>query len=300
MMNYRKLTQDIHTPEGLNDRVLFQARRQVAPKRAQPRRFAFRAAVCAMCALALVLGGISLRPATKPTPAGGEAPVEANAPTAMVPAYTFGLTAYAASTGEALPAQPDGKLTFSAGEGMTNPGEGDFTGCLFQVTGEDIAKVSVSIDRGGLYRYQMHTNLTDEEMYEFRVAMEEGRMTTAAISQTDDGIWYMPEMTALGAEVQEDYDPDLRYGFWVPPEEIAYNTGLGITTEAEMDLDIFDGAALTVTVTTTSGVEKTQVYRLHTGMLKVEFPENGDIVFQPELAGPDDLCAYGVYAELEE
>ena len=136
-------------------------------------------------------------------------------------------------------------------------------------------------------------------MYNFRVAMEEGRLTTAAISQTDDGMWYMPEMTAVGTELQEDYDPDLRYGFWLPPEEIAYDTGLGITTEAQMDLDRFDGAALTITVTTTSGLEKTQVYRLHTGMLKVEFREDNDIVFLPELADDDDPCAYGIYAELE-
>ncbi len=299
MMNYRKLTQDIHTPEGLNDRVLFQTRRQAAPQRKQNHsHFFFRAAVCAACAVALVLGGISLRPATNPASPDGSV-VDEDISTTVIPAYNFVLKAYAAMTGEAIPTVSDGKLTFSIGEGLTNPGEGDFTGCLFQVTGEEIATVAISIDKGALYRYQMHTNLTDEEMYNFRVAMEEGRLTTAAISQTDDGMWYMPEMTAVGTELQEDYDPDLRYGFWLPPEEIAYDTGLGITTEAQMDLDRFDGAALTITVTTTSGLEKTQVYRLHTGMLKVEFREDNDIVFLPELADDDDPCAYGIYAELE-
>lgn len=303
MTNYRKLMQDIHAPEGLSDRVLFQARRQSPPRRKRSHRLVFRAAACAVCALTLVLGGVSLRSAPAAGNSGEGATSTAAEPAyqfGLMPAYSFGLTAYAAMTGEAIPVQEDGKLTFSVGEGMTNPGEGDFTGCLFQVSGEDIKTVELSIDQGGLYRYQMHENLTDEEMAGFREAMAEGRITTAAISQRDDGAWYMPEMTALGASAREDYDPALRYGFWVPPEDTAYNTGLGITTEAEMDLDIFDGAVLTITVTTNGGLEKTQVYRLHTGMLKVEFTEDGGIVFLPELAGPSDPCAYGVYAELEE
>ncbi|HIX95017.1 MAG TPA: hypothetical protein H9846_06130, partial [Candidatus Gemmiger excrementipullorum] len=55
---YRDLTEQIQPPAGLNDRVLFAARRRAAeretpaPKRLLPkRRTAFRAAVCAACAL---------------------------------------------------------------------------------------------------------------------------------------------------------------------------------------------------------------------------------------------------------
>ena len=305
---YQELTEAIHTPAGLNDRVLFEARRRAAgaaasslrERRGWGRPF-LRTAVCAVCALALVLGGFSLRPA--PTvepgaagPAGNAGPADAGTPV-LVP--TFGLTAYAAMTENVYGPAEDGSLAFAVGEGCTTLEFGDFTGCLFQITGENIAQVKMSIDRGGLYRYQSRENLTEEQMAEYRQAMADGSLAPAAISQRDDGTWYMPEMTALGQSVQEDYDPEARYGFWVSPEDMAVNTGLGITTEAQMDADYFDGGLLTVTVTSSDGTEKTQNYRLHSGALKVEFAQDNSITVLPELAGPEDLFAYGIYATPE-
>ena len=319
---YRKLTERIHTPAGLNDQVLFEARRRTAeasPCRerqgwgrprtktaftaaAAPRnwtRVLLRTAVCAVCALALVLGGFSLRPVPTAAPGTpGNTGLE-ETPPAQILVPTFGLTAYAAGTDTTYGPAPDGSIAFSVGEGCTTPEFGDFTGCLFQVTGENIAKVSLSIDRGGLYRYQIRENLTDEQLAEYRQAMAEGRIAPAAISQRDDGVWYMPEMTALGTGVEADYDPDARYGFWVSPEEMA-PTGLGISIEAQMDADFFDGGLLTVTVTSSDGTEKTQTYRLHTGELKVEWTGDGDMTVLPELAGPDDLFVYGIYAVPED
>ena len=301
---YQELTEAIHTPAGLNDRVLFEARRRTAEAGAPPRREGqrwrrpfLRTAVCAVCALALVLGGFSLRPAPTAAPETSGSTGREEAPQVLVP--TFGLTAYAAGTDTTYGPAPDGSIAFSVGEGCTTPEFGDFTGCLFQVTGENIAKVSLSIDRGGLYRYQIRENLTDEQLAEYRQAMAEGRIAPAAISQRDDGVWYMPEMTALGTGMEEDYDPDARYGFWVSPEEMA-PTGLGISIEAQMDADFFDGGLLTVTVTSGDGTEKTQTYRLHTGELKVEWTGDGDMTVLPELAGPDDLFVYGIYAEPED
>ena len=136
-------------------------------------------------------------------------------------------------------------------------------------------------------------------MAEYRQAMAEGSLVPAAISQRDDGVWYMPEMTALGQSFQEDYDPEARYGFWVSPEEMA-PTGLGISIEAQMDADFFDGGLLTVAVISSDGTEKTQTYRLHTGDLNVEWTGDGDMTVLPELAGPDDLFVYGIYAVPEE
>ena len=305
---YRKLTENIHTPAGLNERVLFEARRRTAESESSRRERRswplLRTAVCAVCALALVLGGFTLRPAPAAPPgasgpAGNAAPGTEQGTPAQVLVPTFGLTAYAAGTDTTYGPASDGSIAFSVGEGCTTPEFGDFTGCLFQVTGENIAKVSLSIDRGGLYRYQIRENLTDEQLAEYRQAMAEGRIAPAAISQRDDGVWYMPEMTALGTGVEEDYDPDARYGFWVSPEEMA-PTGLGISIEAQMDADFFDGGLLTVTVTSGDGTEKTQTYRLHTGELKVGWTGDGDMTVLPELAGPDDLFVYGIYAVPED
>ena len=331
---YQELTEAIHTPAGLNDRVLFEARRRAAGTAVSSRREkrswgqslpgtdptagaavsrgwtrpVLRTAVCAACALALVLGGFSLRPA--PTvepgtsgPAGNAGVTDAGTP-AQVLVPTFGLTAYAAMTENAYGPAEDGSLAFAIGEGCTTPEFGDFTGCLFQITGENIAQVKLSIDRGGLYRYQSRENLTEEQMAEYRQAMADGRLAPAAISQRDDGTWYMPEMTALGQSVREDYDPEASYGFWVPAEDMAYNTGLGITTECQMDADYFDGGTLTVTVVSSDGTEKSQSYRLHSGPLKIEFNEDNSITVFPELASPEEqeqnYFVYGIYAVPED
>lgn len=327
---YQKLTEAIHTPAGLNDRVLFEARRRTAEQAmashrerrswggVQPetapmagaavlgnwRKPLLRTAFCAACALALVLGGFSLRPAPAVEPGasgpvGTAGPADTAAPVqVLVP--TFGLTAYAAMTENVYGPAEDGSLAFAIGEGCTTLEFGDFTGCLFQITGENIAQVKLSIDRGGLYSYYTRDNLTEEQMADYRQAMAEGSLAPAAISQRDDGTWYMPEMTALGQSVQEDYDPAASYGFWVPAEDMAYNTGLGITTECQMDADYFDGGTLTVTVVSSDGTEKSQIYRLHSGPLKIEFNEDNSITVLPELVSEYELdrnyFVYGIYA----
>lgn len=292
---YQKAVENICVPAGLEERVLSAARCREAERGGGSRgrqwfRPAARAAVCAVCALALVLGSVHLRPFAAP-----EAPSAEGVP-ALPLSLSFGLTAYAAGTGDAYPAREDGAVAFAMGEGMANPGEGDFTGCLFQITGEDIASVSLSIDRGGLYRYRVLKNLTEEEMAHYRQIMGTPELATAAISQTDDGMWYMPEMVSLGDSVREEFDPEARYGFWVPPEEMACGTGLDMGEEARMDADYFDGASLTVTAVSESGAESTRVYRLHAGRLKAEQTGDDVLTVLPELAGEGDPCVYGIYA----
>ena len=300
---YRKLTENIHTPAGLNERVLFEARRRTAesePSRRERRSWPLlRTAVCAACPSPRPAWPSPAAPPGASGPAGNAAPGTEQGAPAQVLVPTFGLTAYAAGTDTTYGPASDGSIAFSVGEGCTTPEFGDFTGCLFQIAGENIAQVRLSIDRGGLYRYEVRENLTEEQMDGYRQAMAEGSLVPAAISQRDDGVWYMPEMTALGTSVEEDYDPDARYGFWVSPEEMA-PTGLGISIEAQMDADFFDGGLLTVAVISSDGTEKTQTYRLHTGDLKVEWTGDGDMTVLPELAGPDDLFVYGIYAVPED
>lgn len=296
--NYQQMMEDIHTPAGLNERVLQAAalRRGAAKIPARRRgRFLLRTAVCAACALALVLGTVRLRPA-KVSDAGPGAPVEGGAPAVLVPSFSFGLTAYAAGSGETYGPGPNSGIAFGVGDGMMNPGEGNYTGLLFQITGEGIETVSLSIDRGGLYRYKLHENLTDEQMAEFRQAMADGRLATAAISQTDDGMWYMPEMTALGQRVEEDYDPEVRYGFWLSPEEMIWNTGLDAAAEDQRNIDLFDGAALSISVAFTDGSSQTKTYQLSSGPLRVDRYITGGLTLLPQLAGDDEPFVYGLYA----
>lgn len=296
--NYQRMLENIHTPAGLNDRVL-RAAGQRADRRAPAagrRRPALRAAVCAACALALVLGTVQLRPADPARDSGGEPVRGDGAPVSVVPGFSFGLTAYAAGGDEIYVPGPNSGIALRAGEGCVTLDGGNYTGLLFRITGERIETVSLSIDRGGLYRYRLHEDLTDEEIASFRQAMEDGTLATAAISQTDGGMWYMPEMILLGESVREDYDPEVSYGFWLSPEEMTTGSGLGMTVEEQADIDFFDGAVLTVTAVFAGGSEQTKTYRLSSGPLKVESYITGGLTLLPQLAGDDEPYVYGLYA----
>ncbi|WP_300137524.1 M23 family metallopeptidase [uncultured Oscillibacter sp.] len=307
--DYQNLMEHIQPPAGLNDRVLSAARQQAAetgkqpsgPKRLAPgkRRPVLRAAVCAACALALVVGSVTLGPI------GGGETVADGAPVTALPALSFGLTAYAADTGERYEANANGGLAFStAGQGSWSAGDGHYTGCLFQVTGENIRTISLAIDREALYRSRTLTDLSREEVQnyleaeangtEYRLPNGEG-VINAVYSDEEEGALTMEVVTDLGAAVTEGYDPEVRYGFLIPDTgDIDWD---GDPRAANQEsIDRLDGARLTVTVTFTDGSEQTKTYTLSTGRLKVEYDANspgGTLL--PQLAGDEDPWLYGVY-----
>ena len=147
---YHDLMEQISVPSGLNDRVLQTARQEAAGVGTRRKRTALRAAVCAACALALVLGTVRL------------APRSAEEPGLPQLTYSFGLTAYAADIGETIVPNANGGLALRSGTGIWDPLQGYFTGCLFQVTGENLQKVTLSVDRGGLYRSETRKALSND------------------------------------------------------------------------------------------------------------------------------------------
>lgn len=296
-------------PAGLNDRVLSAARQTAGaqkettgPKHLAPgkRRPVLRAAVCAACALALVVGSVTLGPI------GGGEPGESGAPVTALPSFSFGLTAYAADTGERYEANANGGLAFStAGQVSWSAEDGHYTGCLFQVTGENIRTISLAIDREALYRSRTLTNLSREEVQnyldaeangtEYRLSSGEG-VIHAVYGEEEEGPLTMEVVTDLGAAVTEGYDPEVRYGFLIPDTgDIDWDRDPRAANQESIDR--MDGARLTVTVTFTDGSEQTKTYTLSTGRLKVEYDANspGGILL-PQLAGDEDPWLYGVYA----
>lgn len=246
---YRKLTDHIPIPEGLEERVLAAARGETAPERSRrPVRPWLRGAVCAACALALVLGTWSFYP-------GAEGAAEEDG-TAALSAFSFGLTAYAADTGEALTVGEDGSLTFrNQGQMQWSQSGGCYTGFLFQVNGEGAETVSLTLDRGELYRWRCETGLTEEAARPFQTGERAGSAVPEA-----DGTWTVREQTRLGSSVTEDYDPDVRYGLWVSGE--AGNWLSDPRTAARDSLQELDGGTLTVTVTFSDGRQAVRSYRL--------------------------------------
>ena len=292
--NYRKLMEDIPVPGELETRVLRAAQRveQAGPKRLAKRGWkpVLRGAVCAACALALVLGSVHLRPVEERGEQPGNTPV-------MTLDYSFGLTACAADTGETVRPNANGGLAFDSGSGIASEEAGHYTGCLFQVTGEGIETVSLSVDRGGLYRSEILTGLTDGEVRKLWQAEEAGGPVCSVYGEDEDSPMNAEVMTALGSSVTEDYDPEVRYGFWVPEYYEDPDADLRQATWAS--IDTFDGARLTVTAAFADGGEQSKTYTLSTGRLRVEYGEDGTRTMLPQLAGDEEPFVYGVYAASE-
>ncbi len=305
--DYQNMMEHIQPPAGLNDRVLSAARQRTAeqepagPKRLAPRkrRPVLRAAVCAACALALVAGSVTLGPI-----GGGESSAD-GAPVTALPAFSFGLTAYAADTGERYEANANGGLAFStSGQGSWSAEDGHYTGCLFQVAGENIQTISLAIDREALYRSRTLTDLPGEEVQKYLEAEASGTeyqlpgggdVIAAVYSEGEEGPLTLEVVTDLGASVTEDYDPEARYGFLIPDTGDIDWEGDPRTANQE-SIDRLDGARLTVTVTFDDGSEQTKTYTLSAGKLRVEYAGDGTMTLLPQLAGDDDPWIYGVYA----
>ena len=286
---YHDLMDKVQVPGGLNDRVLRAARQEGAsPKHLAEgwRQPILRAAVCAACALALVLGTVRF------------APRPAEEPGLPQLTYSFGLTAYAADLGQTISPNANGGLALLSGSGIWNPRQGDFTGCLFQVTGENIQKVSLSVDWGGLYRSETRRGLTDDEVQALWKAEENGELTCNVYGADEDALPDADIMTALGSEATEDYDPAASYGFWVPPEELSKESD-DMRQDMWNAIDTFDGAHLTVEVTFADGGTQSRTYTLSTGRLRTEQYENGTWTVLPQLAGDEEAFVYGIYAVSE-
>ena len=296
MNDYRKLMENISVPEELETKVLCAARRQrgeqACPKRPAKRKWkpVLRGAVCAACALALVLGTVHLRPA------GGNGEQTGDSP-AVALDYSFGLMAYATDTGETVRPNANGGLALDSGSGVAGGEIGHYTGCLFQVTGEGIETVSLTVDRGGLYRSETRTGLTTEEVRKLWQAEEAGGPVCNVYGKDEDGPMNAEVMTALGSSVTEDFAPEVRYGFWVP--EYHEDPDADLRQAAWASIDTFDGACLTVTVTFADGGEQSKTYTLSTGRLRVEYHEDGTLTMLPQLAGDEEPFVYGIYAASE-
>ena len=182
--DYQKLMKQIHVSETLEEQVLTMARRQETrvPRRKQS---VWRVAVCAVLTMALVLGGVSLRPTS-----GNTGDTVEYCEVLELPGLTcnFGLTAYAA---DALPAANGNLVLGAGGEGTTVlsttelvPERAQYTNYRFRIEGEHIETLTLNLDRCGLYRVRLGQSL----------------------------------ISVLENPAVEPYDPETVYGLWIPPQ----------------------------------------------------------------------------------
>ena len=135
-MNYKRFWDGVPLPQGLEDRIL-RAAEERGTRASFPWKRTFRAAACALCALALVVGTVRV---THPAEGG------------VVLSYDFALRACAADE------TVNGRLAFLPGEGRSENGT-TYTGCLFRLEGENIKTVTLQVEAGGLYRDGYFTDL---------------------------------------------------------------------------------------------------------------------------------------------
>lgn len=195
---YRNLMEQIHPSAELNDRVLAVAGETDAAEKPilAGRRPVWRAAVCAVLALILVAGGVSLRNQTP------EQMEFAEGLDVMGVACELGLTSYAA---DVLPAA-NGNLVLGGGDGVQirttdlQPERAQYTQYRFRICGENIETLTLSMDRCGLYRVRTGQSL----------------------------------IRILENPAEEEYDPEAVYGLWIPPQVWVQGQGTSILDGAEL------------------------------------------------------------------
>ena len=140
---YRDLMENMRVPAALENRVLSAVEKGSAAKTTVCRRSVWRAAVCAMLALVLVLGGVTL----------GRVDSEPETGETGVLVCRFGLVAYAAGERQTI----NGNLVLGGGEEteirytvLTE--DMQFTEYRFHIQGLNVEELTLHMDRGGLYR----------------------------------------------------------------------------------------------------------------------------------------------------
>ncbi|MBS6546226.1 MAG: hypothetical protein KH319_02455 [Butyricicoccus pullicaecorum] len=287
--------QNMKAPERLKTRTRMAAqemREGVGQTRRQPQRGRMKRLAAVVCAMAIVAGGATVWSRRAP---------DSSAVGAV--ANSFGLVAYAADTGEIIQPQ-DSRIVFNSGAGVDDLEKGFFSGCLFKVTGDHIAKVSASIDKGGLYRAKCIEVEHDDvaELHQGTDPRLDGADAVSVSGLPERNQWWADLSWKLGGSFEEAYDADASYGFWGAPTQ--HDEDEDLQTAWHDRIDAFEGAKLTVTVTFTDGTTDSQTMTLHTGKLAVEYPDDlhgarytGEVLTEEQAEEQGYL--YGVYAEIE-
>lgn len=213
----------------------------------------------------------------------------------------FSITAYAA--GLNIAETDEGNIIF-ADAGI---GENGYTGIMFNIQGNEISDVDISIDKGELYSAKIeHT--TEKALHDWMaqgMPDMDGNPDTYTIVETfgleqreeepDMQNVKMYHCTKRGMDIMEKYDSEVYYGFYIPD-----NITSKIDDEADLAaayhdaMHIFDDAVLTVTVTYSDGSDLIKEYEL--SATKLSQDENGTILQEEWKGGEEGAFVYGIIA----
>lgn len=190
----------------------------------------------------------------------------------------------------------------SAGGGVAG-----FTGLIFKINGDNIAHIKLNIDKNGFYTMTRQTNLSGSQAD--KLSGQSTDIYTESYNQYGDlenDNWNLEHMLVAGNSIDEDYNPDTYYGFYISEDTInqvaASDNNDNIKDEWHKGIDTFDGATLEVTVTFTNGATSSRTYKLSSGKLALAIDENDHILgtLQRFVTSDDEPYVYGLLGELQE
>ncbi|MEA5020454.1 MAG: hypothetical protein VB027_08805 [Gordonibacter sp.] len=233
------------------------------------------------------------------------------------------------------------------GSEIIKPGEGDmimfdrnwwsgteenvFTGCLFRVKGEGIARIQMNVSGGELYRQdtESFTQSEDPERWQAATTWKPNKRGMAGYYEDYDAIYPLTDLSDESIPLDSPDKPLRvnmlkRYGSTIDVATaenqgiasgetsfgLCANTGMTPTTDDEgklldpqsVAIDQFEGQRLTVTVTFEDGRVATQVIELHTADFRADHYGNNLMVTTETIDRTDPQnqeiqsahCVYGI------
>lgn len=321
METYKAMMSGVEAPGGLSERVMQKAHAQGRADRPMPtqqthtyeqaarsmpmsqrppthapapakRKRSVILAVAACTVLAIGLGLFAAASSSNPPSQGGQD--GSSQSSAIASPFDFTVRAYADATDTLLSFGPNGMIALD--RNMYSPlpqkpyyyDEGYFTGCLFRISGDNLASVTVSIDKGQLYGYtaDVFVKSSDPDRWTEALNAKGGANSGNAYSGFD---FVQPQESNDGLDRT---DPDklcrvalgklLGSSTTLDADGLAAMSGgtysIGLWTNEDYDaeawnafpavIDTLDGARLTVSSTFKDGSVLTKVIELRSADLK--------------------------------
>lgn len=249
-------------------------------------------AVGAVAAAALIaIGGSYVVPMTLRSGSEGQEDIVAEnmEPERNAGKNLFVLTASAAELTEQEKSSVESGGVYGLGMSEAMSSFGGYFSERFSIQGSNIRKVKLSIDKNGLYSVRRATDEEEKELNEKRKT--EAGWNAECFEVTESHPFFYEEVEELGEfgsenynyffnryenlgdAIELDYDPTMLYGFYLPEEKQADDTG-DMQAAAWADTDQFDGAVLTVGVTFLDGSYEEHHYQVNSGSIYLEVDEN--------------------------
>lgn len=182
-------------------------------------------------------------------------------------------------------------------------GDEQFSGNEFYIRGENIASVTLHLDRDGLYQVTDVRSVGMDGIDEVLQEAEEKSDSETFYAVTsdnvnaEDAVFNVKEKKHAGQDLTltaDELSSDA-VGFYIPPE-YTENSSAEEDPKAAFQAftDYMDGGQLDISVTYTDGSTEKQTYDLRTGKLKVSYGADGMNVENEFTESEDEPSVYGV------